>query len=55
MSKESKLESLIIKHKTLDKDIKRGYSNYINDEHLKKMKYEKLNIKQQIEKLKNET
>jgi len=51
MTKENRLEALIIKHKTLDKEIQRGYSNYIDDAALKKMKQEKLIVKQEIERL----
>lgn len=45
------LESLIKRHRDLDLKIKDGYSNYLDDAHLKKMKQEKLMIKQQIENL----
>lgn len=51
MTKENRLEALLIKHKKLDKEIQRGYSNYIDDAALKKMKQEKLTVKQEIERL----
>ena len=40
--------ALVIKHKTLDKDIKEAYSNHINDIELHKMKKEKLSLKEEI-------
>lgn len=49
----SRLESLLQRHTKLDKDIKQGYSNYIDDEHLSKMKHEKLVLKREITILKN--
>ena len=47
----SHLEELQRRHKELDKLIKEGYTNYLSDENLVKMKQEKLAIKRQIEKL----
>tara|TARA_B100000768_G_scaffold170671_1_gene177262 strand:+ start:1064 stop:1264 length:201 start_codon:yes stop_codon:yes gene_type:complete len=44
-------DSLILKHKTLDNDIKTAYSNHINDIELHKMKKEKLSLKEEIVKL----
>jgi len=35
-------------HKSLDEQIKRGHTNYLDDEHLGKMKHEKLGIKRKI-------
>lgn len=49
----SHLESLLQRHTKLDEDIKQGYSNYIDDEHLSKMKHEKLVLKREITELKN--
>lgn len=48
----SHLEQLILKHKELDKKIKEGYTNYVADENLTKMKQEKLQLKRQIEEVK---
>ena len=44
-------DALVIKHKTLDKDIKEAYSNHINDIELHRMKKEKLSLKEEIVKL----
>jgi len=48
----SHLEQLEMKHRELDRLIKEGYTNYLDDVHLVKMKQEKLQIKDQIEALK---
>ena len=48
------LEKLIAQHKELDEKIKKGYSHYLDDASLHKMKQEKLYIKDQIEKLKQQ-
>lgn len=53
-NKTHRIKVLESRHKELDKNIQRGYSNYIDDSSLTKMKQEKLKIKDQIEKLKNE-
>jgi hypothetical protein len=37
------------KHETLDTNIARGYTNYLGDKHLNKMKQEKLMVKRQID------
>ena len=50
----SHLEALIKRHRELDKQIQEGYTNYLDDVHLNKMKQEKLHIKDQIERLKTE-
>lgn len=42
------LNELQERHKTLDENIKNGYTNYISDSSLNKMKQEKLMIKRQI-------
>ena len=54
VNKKHRIEILESRHRELDKNIERGYSNYIDDAILNKMKQEKLSIKDQIEKLKNE-
>lgn len=46
---EDKLKELEYHHKTLDKTIERGYTNYLGDASLGKMKQEKLTIKRSIE------
>lgn len=47
----SHLESLELKHKELDKQIEMGYTNYLDDGSLAKMKQEKLYLKDQIEQI----
>ena len=54
MSQKAHLDQLILKHKELDLMIKEGYTNYLDDAHLKKLKQEKLMLKQQIERLQQE-
>ena len=49
---EYRLAELEKTHKTLDENIKRGYTNYLDDLGLSKMKQEKLIVKRQIEELK---
>jgi hypothetical protein len=46
------IEELELRHKELDKKIKEGYTDYLDDASLHKMKQEKLHIKDRIEKLK---
>jgi len=41
-------------HLILDSNIKDGYSHFVNDAELNKMKYQKLEIKREIETLKNQ-
>ena len=48
---QDKIESLKSKHRELDEQIKKGYSNYLDDPSLHKLKQEKLYIRDQIEKL----
>ena len=48
----SHLEELELRHRELDKKIKEGYTDYLDDASLHKMKQEKLHIKDRIEKLK---
>ena len=45
---ELELKELQTRHKTLDENIRRGYTNYLDDAHLGKMKQEKLMLKRQI-------
>ena len=45
---EIELKELKSRHKSLDENIKRGYTNYISDNNLGKMKQEKLMIKRRI-------
>lgn len=46
---EDELNELEQHHQRLDESISRGYTNYLDDEHLGKMKQEKLHIKREIE------
>ena len=48
---QDKIEALKVRHRLLDEKIKIGYSLYLDDSSLHKMKQEKLHIKDQIEKL----
>lgn len=50
---KTRIQKLEEKHKQLEYDIAWGYSNYLDDPQLKKLKQEKLLIKDQIEALKN--
>ena len=53
MSKEKlehHLKHLEERHTELEKKIKDGYSHYLDDIHLSKIKHEKLGIKRDIEK-----
>lgn len=45
---EIELQELQTRHKTLDENISRGYTNYLDDQHLGKMKQEKLMLKRRI-------
>lgn len=54
MSQLDHLEALKIKHKDLDKQCSLGYSNYLNDNDLNKMKTEKAHIKAEIQKIEQE-
>lgn len=45
------LETLKQRHQELDKSIKAGYSNYLDDANMAKMKHEKLMIKRLIKNL----
>jgi hypothetical protein len=46
---EDELSELEQHHRILDESIKRGYTNYLDDASLGKMKQEKLTIKRSIE------
>ena len=50
----SRLEFLKETHRKLDEDIQKGYSCFLDDPKLKKMKIQKLRYKEQIEKLEQE-
>lgn len=45
---EHHLKHLQDRHAELDKKIKDGYSHYLDDEHLGKIKHEKLGVKREI-------
>jgi len=49
ISLEDELAELEQHHQRLDENIKRGYTNYMDDASLGKMKQEKLYIKREIE------
>ena len=51
---EIELKELQSRHKTLDENIKRGYTNYMDDASLGKMKQEKLHIKREIENIRRQ-
>jgi hypothetical protein len=46
---EDELSELEQHHRRLDESIKRGYTNYLDDASLSKMKQEKLTVKRSIE------
>jgi hypothetical protein len=54
MSQLDHLEALKMKHKDLDKQCSLGYSNYLNDNDLNKMKTEKAHIKAEIQQIEQE-
>lgn len=45
---EHHLKHLQQRHAELEKKIKDGYSHYLDDEHLGKIKHEKLGVKREI-------
>jgi hypothetical protein len=51
---EDELSELEQIHRTLDENIKRGYTNYLDDASLGKMKQEKLSIKRSIESIRKQ-
>lgn len=46
---ESHLAQLEQRHEQLKKQVKEGYSYYLDDPHLSKLKQEKLHVKREIE------
>ena len=46
---ESHLAALVERHKLIDENIERGYTNYMDDAGLSKMKQEKAHVRRQIE------
>ena len=51
MDIQTRIERLEERHKQLEYDIAWGYSNYLDDPHMKKLKQEKLLIKDELEAL----
>jgi len=51
---EDELSELEQHHQRLDENIKRGYTNYLDDANLGKMKQEKLQIKRSIESIRRQ-
>jgi hypothetical protein len=49
MSDLDHLEALKIKHRELDKKCQEGFSNYLDDASLNKMKIDKAHVKAQIQ------
>ena len=49
---EHHLKHLTERHAELEKKIKDGYTHYLDDEHLGKIKHEKLGVKREIEEIK---
>lgn len=54
MSQIDHLRALKDKHRDMDKQCSLGYSNYLNDTDLNKLKMEKARVKAQIQKLEQE-
>jgi hypothetical protein len=54
ISLENELEKLEQHHRRLDENIERGYTNYMDDSSLGKMKQEKLVIKRSIENIRTQ-
>lgn len=48
---QNHLESLKERHAALDKKIKEGYTNYLTDKGMQKMKFEKASIKREIQEI----
>lgn len=48
---QNHLESLKERHAVLDKKIKEGYTNYLTDKGMQKMKFEKAAIKREIQEI----
>jgi len=53
MDIQTRIKVLEEKHRQLEYDIAWGYTNYIDDAQMKKMKQEKLIIKDELEALRN--
>ncbi len=51
---EDELVELEQHHRRLDESIKRGYTNYLDDASLGKMKQEKLTVKRSIESIRKQ-
>lgn len=51
---EDELHELEQHHQRLDEDIKRSYTNYLDDASLGKMKQEKLHVKRSIENIRKQ-
>lgn len=49
---QTRIKKLEERHKTLEREIAWGYSSYLNDDDMSKMKKEKLLIKDELESLK---
>ena len=54
ISLKNELEKLEQHHQSLDENIERGYTNYMDDSSLGKMKQEKLVIKRSIENIRTQ-
>lgn len=54
MTKEAHLESLKKRHSAIDELIRRHFTTYMDDYDLRKMKLEKLHLKDEIVKLEKE-
>ena len=48
---QNHLESLKERHAVLDKQIKEGYTNYLTDKGMQKMKFEKASVKREIQEI----
>jgi hypothetical protein len=51
---QNHLESLKERHAALDKKIKEGYTNYLTDKGMQKMKFEKAAIKREIQEIQDQ-
>ena len=51
---ENELTELEQHHRRLNEQISRGYTNYLDDAHLGKMKQEKLQLKRSIESIRKQ-
>lgn len=48
---QNHLETLKERHSILDKKIKEGYTNYLTDKGMQKMKFEKAAVKREIQEI----